>query len=383
MKNVPKLRFKEFTDEWEEKKLNNILKIGNGKDYKNLGKGSIPVYGTGGIIEKINTYLYDGETIFIGRKGTINKPVYFNGKFWTVDTLFYTYDFKNNCVKFIYYVFNNIEWLSYNEATGVPSLSKTTILKIKKFFPFLQEQQKIADFLSGVDTKISLTEEKLENLKIYKKGIMQKIFSQEIRFKGKNGNDYPEWEEKKLGDLLENIIDNRGKTPPNIDDNSLVPLLEINSIGNKNIKYKKVTKYVSEETYNTWFRNHIIENDILFSTVGATALCSIYKNEEKAVIAQNLVGLRFKKDNVSDYMYYVITETKNNLKFKSIEMIAVQPSIKVSQMINLKFNVSISLEEQQKIADFLSSIDNKIEKTENKLNELKEFKKGLLQKMFV
>ena len=144
MKKIPKLRFKEFVDEWKEKKLDNILKIGNGRDYKNLGLGEIPVYGTGGLITKVNNYLYDGESIGIGRKGTINKPVFLVGKFWTVDTLFYTYEFKNSLPKFVYYIFNNIDWLSYNEATGVPSLSKSTILKIKAYFPCLEEQKKIA-----------------------------------------------------------------------------------------------------------------------------------------------------------------------------------------------------------------------------------------------
>lgn len=358
MKNVPKLRFKEFTDEWEEKKLNNILKIGNGKDYKNLGKGSIPVYGTGGIIEKINTYLYDGETIFIGRKGTINKPVYFNGKFWTVDTLFYTYDFKNNCVKFIYYVFNNIEWLSYNEATGVPSLSKTTILKIKKFFPCLQEQQKIADFLSGVDTKISLTEEKLENLKIYKKGIMQKIFSQEIRFKDKNGNDYPEWEEKKLGEII------KSKTST-ITQNDLE-----NNEGNYLVYgatgiLKKINFYIMESRYIG-----IVKDG---AGVGRTFLC-----KKKSSILATMNYLEILSNDKLEFCYYLL----NTIDFTKYIVGSSIPHIYFKDYKEEKIKICI-LEEQQKIADFLSSIDNKIEKTENKLNELKEFKKGLLQKMFV
>ena len=76
------------------KRLGSLLTIGSGKDYKHLGAGDVPVFGTGGIMTKVNAFLNDGETVCIGRKGTIDKPMYFNGKIWTVDTLFYTHSFK-------------------------------------------------------------------------------------------------------------------------------------------------------------------------------------------------------------------------------------------------------------------------------------------------
>ena len=89
------MRFGEFEGEWEEKKLREVLTIGSGKDYKHLGVGNIPVFGTGGLMTTVDAFLYDGETVCIGRKGTIDKPMYFKGKIWTVDTLFYTHSFKN------------------------------------------------------------------------------------------------------------------------------------------------------------------------------------------------------------------------------------------------------------------------------------------------
>ena len=88
--NVPKLRFKEFSGVWEDKLIGQILTVGSGKDYKHLSNGDIPVYGTGGYMLSVNDYLYDGESVGIGRKGTIDKPIFLTGKFWTVDTLFYT-----------------------------------------------------------------------------------------------------------------------------------------------------------------------------------------------------------------------------------------------------------------------------------------------------
>ena len=116
---------------WRTVRIGELLRIGNGKDYKHLGIGKIPVYGTGGQMLLVNDYLYDGESVCIGRKGTIDTPMFLKGKFWTVDTLFYTYDFKDVLPKFCYYLFLQINWKLYNEGTGVPSLSKSTIENIK------------------------------------------------------------------------------------------------------------------------------------------------------------------------------------------------------------------------------------------------------------
>ena len=188
MGNVPNLRFPEFSGEWENCQIANILSIGSGRDYKHLEKGNIPVFGTGGYMTSVNECIYDGETTFIGRKGSINKPFYYNGKFWTVDTLFYTHSFNKTTPKFVYCLFQTINWLRYNEASGVPSLSKDTIEKIKVFIPQLDEQRKISEMLSVIDERIATQNkiiEKYESLIqaiIYKaktdgisKGTWQKI----------------------------------------------------------------------------------------------------------------------------------------------------------------------------------------------------------------
>ncbi|MDH5721854.1 MAG: restriction endonuclease subunit S, partial [Alphaproteobacteria bacterium] len=139
--------------EWKEKKLGDVLTIGSGRDYKHLADGDIPVYGTGGYMTSVNEWLYDGESVCIGRKGTIDQPKFLTGKFWTVDTLFFTHSFKKAIPKFVYYVFLTINWQKYNEASGVPSLSKKTIEQIKTMMPHPDEQKKIADFLSAIDDK--------------------------------------------------------------------------------------------------------------------------------------------------------------------------------------------------------------------------------------
>ena len=175
---VPKFRFKEFENsgEWEEKSFEELFEIGNGRDYKHLENGNIPVYGSGGYMLSVNDFLYDGDSVCIGRKGTIDKPMFLTGKFWTVDTLFYTHSFKECLPKYVFYVFQNINWRNHNEAGGVPSLSKTNIYKIEIHIPKPKEQKIIADTLSSLDDLINVQSQKVEALKLHKKGLLQGLF---------------------------------------------------------------------------------------------------------------------------------------------------------------------------------------------------------------
>ena len=174
---VPNLRFPEFQGEWVTYKIKDVLSIGNGRDYKHLNNGGIPVFGTGGYMTSVDECLYDGETTFIGRKGSINKPFYYNGKFWTVDTLFYTHSFNGITPKFTYCLFQTINWLKYNEASGVPSLSKDTIEKIKINIPRLEEQNKIAKLMFALDERIATQNKIIEDLKKLKSAIIEKVFN--------------------------------------------------------------------------------------------------------------------------------------------------------------------------------------------------------------
>lgn len=200
-----------------------------------------------------------------------------------------------------------------------------------------------------------------------------------LRFKKQDGSSYPEWEEKILDKLLDLIIDNRGKTPPL--SSSGYPLIEISAVGEYFLKYNEIQKYVNQEIYDKWFRKHLQQGDILFSTVGNTALCSYYDEKKKCCIAQNIIGLRFNKKIDSRYIFYMFTEQKNQRYIKSIQMNAVQPSIKVTQFIKLKFLIPC-FEEQQKIADVLSAADENARSIEEKIQSLKILKQGLLQKIF-
>jgi type I restriction enzyme S subunit len=161
---------------WTSCFIGDVLSIGSGRDYKHLSKGDIPVYGTGGYMLSVNDFLYDGESVCIGRKGTIDKPLYLHCKFWTVDTLFYTYDFREILPRYCYYLFNTINWLKYNEASGVPSLSKDTIERIKISIPSIEEQKRVCDIIDSVDEKLSLENTLLEKMISLKQFLLSSLF---------------------------------------------------------------------------------------------------------------------------------------------------------------------------------------------------------------
>lgn len=171
----------EIPEDWEVKSLGEMLKIGHGKDYKNLKSGNVPVYGTGGYMTSVNDFLYEGETVCIGRKGTIDKPQYHSGKIWTVDTLFYTYDFKSLNPKYLFYKFCLIDWLSMNEASGVPSLTAKNIEDIQITIPTKEEQTAIANVLSSMDKEIETLNTKLEKYRNLKTAMMQQLLTGKIR----------------------------------------------------------------------------------------------------------------------------------------------------------------------------------------------------------
>ncbi|WP_270360908.1 restriction endonuclease subunit S, partial [Limosilactobacillus mucosae] len=150
----PALRFKGFTEKWEQSYLKDIASVNSGRDYKHLNKGNIPVYGTGGYMLSVDKALSNTKDgIGIGRKGTINNPYILKAPFWTVDTLFYVIPY-NVDLNFLYGIFQKIDWRKKDESTGVPSLSKENINKTKFKIPAISEQKEIGTIFQNLDTLI-------------------------------------------------------------------------------------------------------------------------------------------------------------------------------------------------------------------------------------
>ena len=172
-----KLRFRGFTESWEQRKLGELVDVCSGRDYKHLSEGDIPVYGTGGYMLSVSEALsYDKDAIGIGRKGTIDKPYILNAPFWTVDTLFYAIPKEKVDLNFAFDIFQNINWKKKDESTGVPSLSRTAINEIHILVPQYDEQQVLGQLFYGIDRLIALHQEKINQLTKLKTTFLKNMF---------------------------------------------------------------------------------------------------------------------------------------------------------------------------------------------------------------
>ncbi|WP_165365863.1 restriction endonuclease subunit S [Bifidobacterium pseudolongum] len=171
-----KMRFVGFCDSWIQLKLDDAICVCSGKDYKHLSKGNIPVYGTGGYMTSVSKALSNRDAIGIGRKGTIDKPYVLHAPFWTVDTLFYALPRNGYDLNFLFAVFQNINWKSKNESTGLPSLSKKNIENTCIITPSIDEQCRIGELFSLFDSILDETNQKIRLLEKKKKALLRDMF---------------------------------------------------------------------------------------------------------------------------------------------------------------------------------------------------------------
>ena len=228
--------------------------------------------------------------------------------------------------------------------------------------PSEEEQQKIANFLTTIDNRIEKIEEKKILLENYKKGVMQQIFSQELRFKGDDGNDYPDWERKKLGDIC-NIKKGEQLNREHLKEDDLYPAI------NGGIMPSGYTN-----RYNT-------EENIITISEGGNSCGYINFIKSKFWSGGHCYTIEDLKEDINNLFLYQILKF-NEILIMSLRVGSGLPNIQKKDLNSFNLNLP-PLPEQQKIANFLTTLDKKIENIQTQISESKTFKKGLLQQMFV
>ncbi|HCP98762.1 MAG TPA: restriction endonuclease subunit S [Pseudoalteromonas sp.] len=354
---------------WKQTTLDKVLTIGGGKDYKHLEEGSIPVYGSGGYMLSVSDYLYDGESVCIGRKGTIDKPIFLKGKFWTVDTLFYTHSFKDSEPYYIYQFFQTVPWRRLNEASGVPSLSKSIINKVKINLPPLPEQLKIAKILSTWDKAISTTECLIDNSKQQKKALMQQLLTGKKRLLDDSGKAFEgEWEEVKLSNVAEVVMGSSPKSASYNDNSEGLPLIQ----GNADIKNRKSVP----RTYTSEVTKKCRIGDILLSVRAPVG--TVAKSEHNACIGRGISAISAKKHHVQEYLYQWLLWFEP--RWEKYSQGSTFEAVNSNDIKSLHLAIP-EHSEQVKIASALSNADQEIELLEQQLADLKQEKKALMQQL--
>ena len=379
---IPELRFPEFEGKWVEEKLGNVAKVERGKFTPRPRNN--PIYYNGKIPFVQTSDVVNSKGKIKGFRQTLNEKGLKVSKLFPKGTILITVaanigysgvlqidmacpdslvGIKTNKNISNYYLNYRLEKeqskMEYLAIDGAQKNINLDFLKPYVFsFPQLPEQQKIASFLTDVDAKITKLTKKKTFLAQYKKGVMQKIFKQEIRFKDDEGNVFSDWQEKKLGEVAI-------KQSSNISANTIEENVGEYKIYGASGFLKKIDFYRETESYIS-----IVKDG---AGVGRTLLCDAYSS-----VLGTLDIIKPKKD-INLYFVYCLL---NNLNFSKFITGSTIPHIYFKDYSTVKIKIPC-LKEQTKIANFLSAIDLKIEALNTKIENSKTFKKGLLQQMFV
>lgn len=370
----PQLRFKGFTDPWEQRKLEKLVDVRSGHDYKHLNRGNIPVYGTGGYMLSVDKALSENEdAIGIGRKGTIDNPFLLKAPFWTVDTLFYVVPRVDYNLNFVNSIFQKINWKKYDESTGVPSLSKSTINSVIISFPSYEEQKQIGTFFQQLDKTIALHQRKLTKLKELKQGYLQKMFP-------KNDSKFPQlrfagfadaWEQRKLIE----VADYRNGKAHEKDISENGDYIVVNS---KFVSTNGAVKKFSDELIAPLKKGELafVLSDV--PNGRAIARTFLIDEDNKYSLNQRIAGITPHSDTNSYFLHSLMNRHHYFLRFDDG---AGQTNLSKKEVENWT-ELYPSIEEQDKIGSFFKQLDDTITLHQRKLEKLQELKKGYLQKMF-
>jgi type I restriction enzyme S subunit len=409
--NTPTLRFPEFKEEWELKKLGKIAKVSSGgtpsRAQSNYWNGNIPWVST--TLIDFNTILESNEFITndglanssakLFPKGTLLMAMYGQGKTrGKVAILGIEATTNQACGAIVpnndklneLFLFQNLagrydEIRDLSNQGGQENLSGEIIKNILITLPTLPEQQKIATFLSAVDEKLQALKQKKSLLEQYKKGVMQKIFSQELRFKDDNGNAFTDWEEKKLGEIGETYNGLTGKTKEHFGN------------GKPYIQYKQIfddskidiSRFELVEINSTEKQNKVLFGDIFFTVSSETpheiGMSSVLLDEiEELYLNSFCFGYRANSlETLSPYFskYLFRSELFRN---EIIKLAQGSTRFNMSKIQLMKIAIKVPCHEEQiKIATFLSTIDDKVNQCQTQITNTEFWKKGLLQGMFI
>ena len=381
-KNIPALRFPGFTGEWEQKKLGEICKMQAGKfvnatEIMEMSDDNLyPCYGGNGLRGFTKSFNQDGKHSLIGRQGAhcgnINLA---NGKYYATEHAIVVNLITGLDTEFMFYVLNNLNLNQYSTGLAQPGLSVQNLEKVEiTISPALSEQQKIAAFLTAVDEKLQSLKQQKALLEQYKKGVMQQLFTGQLRFKDAKGKDFPDWEEKQLGEVCEILMCKRIFSEETSEFGE-IPFYKIGTLGSQPDSF--ISRELFERYKNKY--NYPEKGEVLITCSGTVGKCIPFNGEDAYFQDSNIVWLSNPSLKISNnFLYYVLS----NINWGKLNSTTIT-RIYGADLRNLSIKYPRMQEEQTAIAQFLSTLDNKIAHTQQQITQTEQWKKGLLQQLFV
>ena len=414
--NVPKLRFKGYNDEWKHYRLKDIVQIYDGThqtpNYIDDGIKFVSVENINNL-DKTNKYIsredYEKDfkikpeinDILMTRIGDIGTPAIINTNeryAYYVSLALLKSNYAILSPKFLIQrisseQFQHELWKRTLHVAFPKKINKNEIGECNVYIPHLPEQEKIASFLTLIDKKIGKQKELVELLKKYKRGLLSQIFSQKLRFKDENWNNYPDWEEKTLNNIFDTVTDfvaagSFADLRKNVQYNEKPDFAQlVRTIDLKNNFKNKDFVFISESAYKYLWRVNLNEDALILPNIGANIGEVYYIYSFKLPYKNNVLGpnaILLKSSNNNLYYLYSRCLTDNFRKQLLLQVGASgQPKFNKTDLKKIKIKISININEQNKISDFLSKFDDKIQQEKCILNYLQTYKKGLLQQMFI
>ncbi|MGY6743611.1 MAG: restriction endonuclease subunit S [Cecembia sp.] len=373
----PKLRFPKFELMWKQVRLENVFeefRSGNGITSQQISEvGEYPVYGGNGLRGYTDSFTHSGEYLLVGRQGALCGNIKLvNGHNYISEHAIAGQANGENSTKWLAYKLDYMNLNKLSESSAQPGLSVNKLLRLKLVVPSLPEQQKIASFLSSVDERIELLERKKEKLEAYKKGVMQQLFSQQIRFKQDDGSDFPDWEEKRLGEVAKVFS---GGTPKSSDPNLYGGEIPFIRSGEINASSTELT--LTEKGLKTSSAKMVAVGDLLLAIYGATS-GEAGISKISGAINQAVLCIRWGGENLFLLNWLKLNKTALTQKYLQGGQGNLSGEIVKSFELNLP-----CLEEQRKIASFLGALDENLETLNSQIQGLRTWKNGLLQQMFL
>ncbi len=375
-KNIPALRFPEFGGEWVEKRLGEISKITTGKLDANamVKDGEYRFYTCAKDYFRIDRWAFDTEALLVSGNGAnVGYIHYYKGKFNAYQRTYVLDGFFDEIIYVKYFLDHFLSRRIDGEKKegNTPYIVLSTLSEMDLRLPEIREQKKIANFLTAIDEKLQALKKKKALLEQYKKGVMQKIFSQELRFKDENGNDFADWEVKKLGDVGIFFSGGTPLTTKRKYFNGEIPFIRSGEINSD-----KTLQFITEEGLKNSSAKMVEAGDLLYALYGATS-GEVAISKIKGAINQAILCIRSNLNN--KFLYnYLLLEKENIIK---TYLQGGQGNLSAEIIKSLKVSVP-SISEQQKIANFLTTIDTKINQQQSQIEKVSYYKKGLLQQMF-